>query len=208
MFNSHYPNVRLSEIVKFSNILKNDTTIAENILNVHNCVYGGETYSVVKYVKEKLTSDLTHTYGLFRSVILNSDDEILCFSPPKSISYGEFIEKYPKKDKNIIVEEFVEGTMINVFWNKNVGVKKIEPEKFCDLLIDLHFVSTAKSLNFLNPSDTIPNSKLRNQILKEYAVTEAELKATIKYYSLKPDTLSILYSSMIEKISAKQAQIH
>jgi hypothetical protein len=122
MFNSHYPNVRLSEIVKFSNILKNDATNAENILNVHNCVYGGEIYSVVKYVKEKLTSDLTHTYGLFRSVILNSDDEILCFSPPKSISYGEFIEKYPKKDKNIIVEEFVEGTMINVFWNKNVGV--------------------------------------------------------------------------------------
>jgi len=91
--------------------------------------------------------------------------------------------------------------------NKN-AIKKIEPKKFCDILIDLHFISTAKSLNFLNASDTIPNSKLRTKVLKDYHVTEQELKATIEYYSLKPDTLSILYSSMIEKISAKQAQIH
>jgi hypothetical protein len=121
MFYSHYPNVRLSEIVEFSNTLKNDATNAENVLNVHNCVYNNETYATVKYNKKNLTPDLIHTYGLFRSVILNSDDEILCFSPPKSIPYKKFIEKYPKKDENIIVEEFVEGTMINVFWNKNIG---------------------------------------------------------------------------------------
>jgi hypothetical protein len=122
MFNLHYPNVRLTEIVEFRNILKNDAKNAENLLKVNNCLYNNEIYAIFKYNKENLTSDLIHTYGLFRSVILNSDDEFLSFSPPKSIAYKEFIEKHPEKDKNIIVEEFVEGTMINVFWNKNAGI--------------------------------------------------------------------------------------
>jgi hypothetical protein len=120
MFSSQYPNVNLSELVGFNDILKNIAN-SENILKLNNCVYNDENYKVVKYDKQKLTPELIKTFGLFRSVILNSNNEVLSFSPPKSISYEEFIKKYPKKDQNVIIEEFVEGTMINVFWNKNAG---------------------------------------------------------------------------------------
>ena len=121
MFNFHYPNVGMTEISNFGNTLKNDKPNDESILKITKCVYNDETYAIVKYNKENLTSNLVHTYGLFRSVIFNSNDELLSFSPPKSIQYKEFIEKYPKKEENIVIEEFVEGTMINVFWNKKVG---------------------------------------------------------------------------------------
>ena len=46
----------------------------------------------------------------------------MCFSPPKSIPSDEFIKKYPNKTEAIIAQEFVEGTMINVFWDENIGL--------------------------------------------------------------------------------------
>jgi hypothetical protein len=119
MFPLQYPNIGLSEIPEFNNVLKNNSEI-ENILKIHTSINKEHTYHVLKYDKSKLTSELIPTFGLFRSVILNSKQEVLCVSPSKSISYETFVEKYPKKDENIVVEEFIEGTMINVFWDKNI----------------------------------------------------------------------------------------
>ena len=42
---------------------------------------------------------------------------IYSISPSKSIDYRVFIQRYPNVDTNIIVEDFIEGTMINVYWN-------------------------------------------------------------------------------------------
>jgi hypothetical protein len=55
--------------------------------------------------------------GLIRSVVVNKENKVVSFSPPKCISYDDFIEKYPVYNENIIVEELVEGTMIQLFWD-------------------------------------------------------------------------------------------
>lgn len=75
-----------------------------------------EKYNIVRYSKDLLTDNLISSYGLLRSLIL-SGSKIVSFSPPKSISADNFINKYPFKSDNIIAEEFVEGTMINVFFD-------------------------------------------------------------------------------------------
>jgi hypothetical protein len=80
------------------------------------------TYKIIRYNKHQLTSDLISTYGLIRSVVLNSKNQVLCFSPPKSVPYESFITHYPEKKDAIVAEEFVEGTMINVFWDKDIGI--------------------------------------------------------------------------------------
>jgi len=49
-------------------------------------------------------------YGAFRSVIYRNDHTLVCFSPPKSIPFESL---GPLE----CVEEFVEGTMINVFYD-------------------------------------------------------------------------------------------
>jgi hypothetical protein len=77
---------------------------------------------MITYNKDLLSKDLIQKYGIYRSVILNQDNKVLCFSPPKSISYDMFIDKYPEKQADIIAEEFVEGTMINIFWDENIGL--------------------------------------------------------------------------------------
>jgi hypothetical protein len=74
-----------------------------------------QKYQIVKYKKEYLASDIAHIYGLLRSVIVSAG-HVVCFSPPKSLSAEQFMSKYPDP-KSIVAEEFVEGTMINVFYN-------------------------------------------------------------------------------------------
>lgn len=80
-----------------------------------------EKYRIVRYTKEFLRSDLVSTYGLLRSVIL-SGPKVVCFAPPKSLSGEHFMLKYPTKTEHIVAEQFIEGTMINVFFDTNYGV--------------------------------------------------------------------------------------
>lgn len=80
-----------------------------------------EKYSIVRYCKDLLTTDLVNTYGLLRSIIL-SGRRIVSFAPQKSLSAELFMTKYIKKDSSIVAEEFVEGTMINVFFDPTYGV--------------------------------------------------------------------------------------
>ena len=76
-----------------------------------------EKYTIIRYNKDILAIDLIPTYGLFRSVIMNSNNEVVCFAPPKSLQADHFIKSYPTKTNHIIAQEFVEGTMINVFYD-------------------------------------------------------------------------------------------
>jgi hypothetical protein len=80
-----------------------------------------QKYKIIRYDKNILNIDLIPKYGLFRSVILNGNS-VISFSPPKSIPTDFFIRKYSETQTNIRAEEFVEGTMINVFWDHKAGI--------------------------------------------------------------------------------------
>lgn len=121
------PCINLSSIPQFIDIINNnndnnnDNKDDSNILKVNKVYYNNKKYTVISYDKKSLTADLIHTYGLCRSVILNSNNEVVSFAPPKSVPLDEFISKNGQENKNIRAEEFVEGTMINVFWDSTVG---------------------------------------------------------------------------------------
>ena len=79
-------------------------------------------YKVITYDKNMLSRDLIPTYGLCRSIILDCNYKVVAFAPPKSVPSDSFIQQYSLQDSSIIAQEFVEGTMINVFWDSTVGV--------------------------------------------------------------------------------------
>ena len=84
--------------------------INKSTFNAHNalvCSTQGD-YDVYKY-RATPSSDLYN----YRSVITHRN-RVICFSPPKSIDRSCFLELYSSKD--VVVEEYIEGTMVNVFW--------------------------------------------------------------------------------------------
>ena len=66
---------------------------------------------LVKY--DKKSSDMTdNDVKLCRGLIIDRDtNNVVCFPPEKSVTLEEFIQN----SNTIIYEEFVDGTMINVF---------------------------------------------------------------------------------------------
>ena len=77
----------------------------------------GTTYQIIRYDKDFLSNDLYLDLGIFRSLILNLDTKkVAVMAPPKSLQ----LENKSFTDlefKDIQIQEFVEGTMINVFWD-------------------------------------------------------------------------------------------
>jgi hypothetical protein len=114
----------LSTIPDFNNLV-NGTITETNILKLNNIecrTSNNQKYSVICYLKDFLCVDYVPTYGLCRSVILNSANNVVGFAPPKSISSDIFIKMYPEKNDNLFAQEFIEGTMINAFWDSSIGL--------------------------------------------------------------------------------------
>ena len=106
---------------EFPTILLNESTPCVKKTKVTTKT--NHTYTMIHYDKQLLSFDLLPTVGLLRSVVVNQHNQVVCFAPPKSYSYDSFIKKYPDMTRNnIVVEEFVEGVMINVFWDKSFGL--------------------------------------------------------------------------------------
>jgi hypothetical protein len=88
-------------------------------------------YSIIKYDKQAfgLVQEDYETIGLLRSVVVDDTGRIVAYSPPKCLSITEQREK-SFNDNNIMTapsdsttnewcaEEFVEGTMINMFYSQ------------------------------------------------------------------------------------------
>ena len=73
-------------------------------------------FKVARYNKSMLQKETLSTHGLCRSIILTTDtEEVVCFAPPKSLSPSDFLEKTAVAD--MVAEEFLEGTMVNLFWD-------------------------------------------------------------------------------------------
>jgi hypothetical protein len=110
-----------------SNIVVIDTNIAKNnsIIQEKNSL----DYKVLNYEKGYVCFDDEDT-GNYRSVVVsNVSNRVVAYGPRKSITYDNFVKKYPDSEGNIpngvYVSEMVEGTMINLFFDKERNVWEI-----------------------------------------------------------------------------------
>jgi hypothetical protein len=94
----------------------------QNILKNHSKLLSVKNYknkNLYSYNKELITEKGYNIYsdiGLCRSIITNMENKILMVSPSKSMKYDYFISEYPNIN-DVIIEKFIEGTMMNVFWD-------------------------------------------------------------------------------------------
>ena len=104
-----------------SNIYTIDTVkYNENKIKTKTYSKSGVTYTILNYDKDVLCDD-DYNSGYYRSLIVSSpENKILAFSPQKSLKNEIFIEKYPNVDANIFMNEIIEGTMINLFFDDRI----------------------------------------------------------------------------------------
>lgn len=73
---------------------------------------------IIKYDKNYLNSDNVTTLGLFRSVITDGK-KVLSFAPPKSLELEEFQTQSDEENRCFL--EYCEGTMINMYFDTDIG---------------------------------------------------------------------------------------
>ena len=162
-------------------------------------------YTVIRYDKKVLTKDNASTYGLCRSVITDQENNIVCFSPPKSLPFADFVAKYPETSQ-IVATEFVEGTMINVFWSNgdweiasrsNVGaMNMINSRSFRDMFfdamneckLDLYTLPTEFSYSFVlqHPDNRIvlPIGKPQLYLIAVYSYCGADVNQSTMHRTI------------------------
>lgn len=84
---------------------------------------------------------------------------------------------------------------------------RISQETFVDILLDMHLATTAKQMNLLHALDTLKKDRIQTMILDKHEVKKVDLLYAIDYYSAMPDSMAYFYNKMIEKLSAKQAEL-
>ena len=81
----------------------------------------GQTYVTVRYDKLQLLSDDYDKEGLLRSLVFNANGKVLSFAPPKSYNWTmNNNSTLYDDDDTLVAEEFVDGTMINLFWDDTI----------------------------------------------------------------------------------------
>ena len=75
-----------------------------------------KNFTIIKYDKSKCLPSQYYNVGFLRSMVIDRDlNKIVCVGPNKSIPLDE-IDNY--SNGPVHYEEFVDGVMINVFWDE------------------------------------------------------------------------------------------
>ena len=88
--------------------------------NIKKYTFNNNEYDIIKYDKEKLKNienndDIYKILSKYRSVIVRNN-KVVVFSPQKSLNFEKFKNEYNNLSE-CWLEDFVDGTMINVFYD-------------------------------------------------------------------------------------------
>ena len=117
-------------------------------------------YNLVKYEKDSLLQSDYSTTGLLRSVVFR-DHKLVSFSPPKSIPLYEVLSNHTVDSNTFVLEEYVDGTMINVFYDEDIW--HISTRSV--LGAETTFYSDSKTTYLDMFQDCVTKSKLRMDLL-------------------------------------------
>tara|TARA_B100000927_G_C16429978_1_gene455124 strand:+ start:190 stop:1341 length:1152 start_codon:yes stop_codon:yes gene_type:complete len=112
------------DLSQFLDPLNNDEKIIKNVIEIDT--ENKNKYKIINYDGLKLNKYDFLFYGLCRSII-TMNDSIVSFSPPKTLDYTYFKSSIAIKDT--IIEELIDGTMINLFYNRCLNKWEIATRK-------------------------------------------------------------------------------
>jgi hypothetical protein len=128
--------------------------------------FNNSEYNIIKYNKELLTKykDNDEEFNImskYRSVIIQNN-KVIAYSPGKSINYEKFIKKY--SINNSWVEDFIDGTMINVFYDKINEVWEIATKS--SVGGNISFFNDTKNYNYFVNTENNNNNTFRSMFFE------------------------------------------
>ena len=110
---------------------------------------------------------------LFRSVVFSEpENKIISFSPPKSLSYESFRNHYPELNENIVINDYIEGIMFHLFYDKRIHCWELSYKKsisynenFRRILINILSGGVNTRLNDIHFLSYLPKNASYNLIL-------------------------------------------
>jgi hypothetical protein len=167
-----------------------------------------ENHYILRYNKQTL--DDISKYEQFRSLVLDKNDNIVAYSPAKSTKVNrDSLSHISDDEKMVNVEELVEGTMINLFFDtfkneweiatrSNIGgkikyVQEPNTKSFREMFLDacnfteLEFDRLPKNYSFSfvlsHPDNIIINQNQKNPGLccvEAYEITNTDIETSIR----------------------------
>ena len=104
----------LSSYCDITKVVSDQLYAVDKGIKVKKVTIDDKTLYMLNYIKSKLTPSNVNSLGLFRSVITDGIN-VLSFSPPKANKFQDVLDTWNYDD--LVMEEFIEGTMINLFYN-------------------------------------------------------------------------------------------
>uniref|UniRef100_A0A6C0DFK2 Uncharacterized protein n=1 Tax=viral metagenome TaxID=1070528 RepID=A0A6C0DFK2_9ZZZZ len=114
---------KLNEIPGFHDVIlnKNPNNLFKKIINITETkTKNNQEYKIISYDSAYLIHEYILTFGVFRSVVINSMNEVVSFFPPKKMKFTDFHKRNPDFSQ-LYIQEFVEGISINLFWDPSIG---------------------------------------------------------------------------------------
>lgn len=202
----------------------NKTINVYNILNNQNDDYitkkytfNNVEYMIIKYNKKKLkiyeSTDIEkfNEISKYRSIVVR-DNKVVAYSPSKSIDYNIFKTKY-EDSSNCYVEDFIDGTMINVFFDVINNTWEISTRSCVGG--NIIFFNDAKNFQHFDNNDchdNYYNSTFRTMFFEACNMNNFNLNSLDKRYSytfvmqhpfnriVTPTTLPLIYLLKVYEI--------
>ena len=137
--------------------------------NTKKYIYNNNEYSIIKYNRDKVKELELTDFELFskiskiRSVILKNN-KVVVYSPAKSLTYEMFENKYIDPTQNR-VEDFIDGTMINVFYDNNNECWEIATKS--TIGGNIHFFNDIKNYSYFeNNNNNTEELTFRNMFFE------------------------------------------
>lgn len=115
---------KLNEIHGFHDVILNKSpdNLFKKIINITETkTKNNQEYKIISYDSAYLVHEYILTFGIFRSVVINSMNEVVSFFPPKKMKFTDFHKRNPDFSQ-LSIQEFVEGISINLFWDTTIGL--------------------------------------------------------------------------------------
>lgn len=112
----------IHRIPGFLDVLKNNFDETLKINKINYTTKRNDSYSIIRYNKNLMTSELAPTLGLIKCLVLNEQQKAVGFAPIKALNFEDFARLNSENTSDIIAEEFIDGIMVNLFWNPSISI--------------------------------------------------------------------------------------